>query len=95
VRSSAVWLAGENAIRNSGKAIKSAFLSFALWIQSTAFLRFASLLVDDSICAMAILLMAVKLSWPTFYSLMTGIIPSVKLSKDVRLVNGKGENSSF
>jgi hypothetical protein len=36
--------------------------------------------------------MAVELSWRQFNGVATGIIPKVTLSKDVSLVNWKGEH---
>src|SRR5215510_9557112 len=52
----AVWLAGEKAIKNSGKAISSAVLSLASRMSFPARLRFSLLSVEDWVWVMAILL---------------------------------------
>src|SRR2546426_203959 len=49
--SSALWLAGEKAIKNSGKAIISAAWFFASLIKASAVRRFSSLTVEDWIGA--------------------------------------------
>src|ERR1044072_2143551 len=68
VSSAALWLAGENAMRNSGKAIRSAPWRLASSMRRNAFVRFSFLSVLDCTWAMAILLMIYLSAWIIFAS---------------------------
>src|SRR6266496_3534947 len=71
--SSALWLAGEKAIKNSGKAIISAAWFFASLIKASAVRRFSFLTVEDWICATATLLI--------FVNVRSGVIVSTQWNK--------------